>query len=180
MAQLRMIWENDGKAAVFPTLPQNITLGTFHALDGALSAWQDIVRYLDKEGNMDTGGNYYKETMLDYPNYSEELCFFVLVDEKPAATITVICNKEKREGYIHMVACKPEFRGMGIGKLLNDVALYALKNEDMETAYLTTDDWRIPAIKSYLKAGFTPDLTTEPDFKERWQKIYDIIKEPRV
>ena len=68
-----MIWKNNGKKATYPTFLQNITIKTFSTLSGALSAWQDIVRYLDKDGNIDTGGNFYKETMLDYPNYSEDL-----------------------------------------------------------------------------------------------------------
>ena len=74
-----------------------------------------------------------------------------------------------------MVACKPDFRGMGIGHILNNIAVNVLKTKGMKTAYLTTDDWRLPAIKTYLKAGFTPDLTTEPDFKERWNKIFALI-----
>ena len=74
-----------------------------------------------------------------------------------------------------MVACRPESRGRGIGTLLNDIAVNVLKNEGMETAYLTTDDFRIPAIKSYLRCGFAPDLSTD-DFKERWAKIYAEIK----
>ena len=70
-----------------------------------------------------------------------------------------------------MVACHEQARGKGYGTLLNNVALHTLKNEGMETAYLTTDDWRIPAIKSYLRAGFEPDVSTE-DFKTRWNNIF--------
>ena len=73
-----------------------------------------------------------------------------------------------------MVACKESARGKGYGTLLNNVALNVLKAEKMQTAYLTTDDWRIPAIKSYLRAEFMPDLSND-DFKERWKKIYEII-----
>ena len=32
------------------------------------------------------------------------------------------------------------------------------------------------AILSANKAGFLPDLESEPDYKERWNKIYDIIR----
>mgnify|MGYP003312674325 CR=1 FL=1 len=103
------------------------------------------------------------------------LCFILKVDGVCAASITVICDYEKKDGYIHMVACKPEFRGRGLGNLLNDVALWVLKTEGMQTAYLTTDDWRIPAIKTYLKASFEPDTETCPDYKERWEKIFEKI-----
>jgi mycothiol synthase len=74
-----------------------------------------------------------------------------------------------------MVACKPDFRGRGLGHLLNDLALYTLKTRRMQTAWLTTDDWRLPAIRTYLKAGFRPDLDTEPDFSPRWKAIFEII-----
>ena len=70
-----------------------------------------------------------------------------------------------------MVACRETARGKGYGMLLNRIAEYTLKKENMKTAYLTTDDWRIPAIKGYLKIGFAPDLSTE-EFRERWEKIY--------
>lgn len=72
--------------------------------------------------------------------------------------------------FLNMVACKESVRGKGYGILLGKWAVVALKKEGMETAYLTTDDWRIPAIKSYLSVGFEPDISTE-DFRERWDKI---------
>ena len=42
----------------------------------------------------------------------------------------------------------------------------------MQTAQLKTDDFRLPAIKTYLNIGFKPDLSTD-DYKERWEKIYE-------
>lgn len=69
-----------------------------------------------------------------------------------------------------MVACREEYRGRGIGTYMNALSVWLLKTHGMKTAYLTTDDWRIPAIKSYLRAGFTPDLSTD-DFRARWEKI---------
>ena len=74
-----------------------------------------------------------------------------------------------------MVACKPHFRGKGLGTLLSRLAAYVLLREGMQTAYLTTDDWRVPAIKTYLRAGFVPDTESQPDFFERWKKILSQI-----
>ena len=73
-----------------------------------------------------------------------------------------------------MVACHEKYRGRGIGTLMNALAVWELKRNGMQTAYLTTDDWRIPAIKSYLRAGFTPDENTE-EYVERWNAIRKII-----
>ena len=174
MEQLKMFWENDGTIVEMPTIPAGLTLKTFIELENSLNVWLDIVQY----GLSDKleGEEYYKMCMTDLPYYKDDKCFFVLKDGVPAATITVVCDTDKKHGLIHMVACKPEFRGLGIGTLLNNIALYVLKNEGMKTASLKTDDWRIPAIKGYLKIGFKPDITTEPDYKERWDKIYEEIK----
>ena len=169
-----MRWKNDGTPAVAPTLPEGVGMVSFSSLDNAVDHWLDIVRFMGQEEAHARDEAYYKEAM-DYKWYSEDRCFFLTVEGKPAATITVICDPDTKEGYIHMVACKPDYRGRGLGHLLNDVAVYALKSAGMETANLTTDDWRIPAIKTYLKAGLYPDTESQPDFKERWEAIYKII-----
>ena len=173
MEQLKMFWENDGKENVMPNLNSGLTLKSFTELDSALEIWLGIVQYglSDKKETEE----YYKTCMTDLPNYQEDKCFFVLKDGVPAATITIVCDYEKKHGLIHMVACKPEFRGLGIGTLLSKLGLYHLKKEGMKTASLKTDDWRIPAIKGYLRIGFKPDLTSEPDYKERWDNIYKEI-----
>jgi len=106
---------------------------------------------------------------------NEDKCFFILENEKAVATITVVCDYDKKVGLIHMVACREDARGKGYGTLLTKIAEYTLKKEGMESAYLTTDDWRIPAIKSYLRIGFYPDLSND-DFINRWDLIYKQIR----
>lgn len=176
MKQLILNWTNDKTVAKMPEFPLDVAVKTFSQLDNALAAWQDIMQYISLDGKLDTSGDFYQKVMIGkYPNYNEDMCYFLLVKGQPVATLTVICDYTKKQGYIHMVACKPEFRGMGLGRLLNEISVYTLKREGMETAYLTTDDERIPAIKSYLRAGFQPDFESEADYKERWAKIYQII-----
>lgn len=171
MGQLIMRWKNDGTAAREIVLPDGVKLKNFTEIKDAKSAWLNIVSFMG-QGEAKYDGELYEKVMVSQPHYDEKLCFFLCVEEVPAATITVICDRENKAGLIHMVSCDPNFRGRGLGKLLSLIAVEVLKKEGMETARLTTDDWRIPAIKTYLRAGFTPDLEKEPDFKERWEKIY--------
>ena len=168
MEQLIMRWTNDGREAAFPSLPGNLTVETICDRESGIDEWLDIVRH-DLAWEPVTH-EFYRKCMVAHPGYEERLCFLFCLDGKAAATICVICDREKAEGYIHMVGSKPEYRGRGIGNLMNAYAAAVLKNEGMKTAYLTTDDWRIPAIKSYLRANFVPDESTD-DFKERWTKI---------
>lgn len=174
MPQLRMYWKNDGQKVADVEAPAGCRIVNFTELDDAMDKWLDIVQYGLSKGKQDAA--FYRGVMTSNATYSEDRCFFVLENERAVATLAVLCNYETKEGYIHMVACREDSRGKGYGTLLNRVAEYTLKKEGMETAHLTTDDWRIPAIKSYLRAGFEPDLTTD-DFKERWEKIYAIIAE---
>ena len=176
MEQLKMYWKNDGKESVLPTFPNGITLTSFAEIENAENEWIDIVKdgSLLPEEKVD-GVNYYVQSMNIFPTYKEEMCYIIKVNGNCAATLTVICDYDKKAGLVHMVACKPEFRGLGLGNLLTQVALYTLKKENMQTASLKTDDWRIPAIKTYLKIGFTPDVESQPDYKERWDKIFEII-----
>ena len=176
MPQLKMYWKNDGKAAADVAVPSGCRIVSFTELDDAMDKWLEIVQYGLSNGKQDA--EFYRKVMTANATYSEDRCFFVLENERAVATLAVLCDYEKKEGYIHMVACREDSRGKGYGTLLNRVAEYSLKKEGMQTAFLTTDDWRIPAIKSYLRAGFTPDLSTD-DFKERWEKIYAIIAEQR-
>ena len=174
MPQLKMYWTNDGKRAEPIQAPDGCRIVSFSELDGATDKWLDIVQYGLSNGKQDA--EFYQKVMTANATYSEDKCFFVLENERAVATLAVLCDYEKKEGYIHMVACREDSRGKGYGTLLNRVAEYTLKKEGMQTAFLTTDDWRIPAIKSYLRAGFLPDLSNE-DFKARWEKIYATIAE---
>ena len=169
MNQLIMRWVNNGLPAALPQMPENHRIAKFTELESAMEIWLDIVQYGLSNGLMDE--DFYQKNMTEEPFYEEDKCFFILEDKRAIATITVICNYESKEGYIHMVACREDCRGKGYGTMLNRIAEYVLKKEGMKTAYLTTDDWRIPAIKSYLRIGFSPDLSTE-EFKERWDKIF--------
>ena len=172
MQQLIMHWQNDGTPPQPINFPENCKIVKFTELENAINKWLDIVQYGLSVGRENE--EFYHLNMTKEPFYEENKCFFILENGKAVATTTVICNYEKKEGHIHMVACHECARGKGYGTLLNRIAEFTLKSEGMKTAHLTTDDWRIPAIKSYLRIGFTPDLSTE-DFKTRWANIYKQI-----
>lgn len=169
MPQLIMRWKNDGNPSKLPDMPDCCSLVNIKKLDNGIEVWLDIVSNGLSNGRETQ--EYYTKLMVNWPHYNPEFCFFIIENENPVATLTVIPNYETKEGYIHMVACKEECRGKGYGSLLNKIAIHTLKEQGMETAYLTTDDWRIPAIKSYLRIGFEPDVSND-DFKTRWRKIF--------
>ena len=97
-------------------------------------------------------------------------------DGVPVATITGFV-REDGVGDIHMVACREDSRGHGIGEAMLSRAMKKLKTDlpgEGHRVELTTDDWRIPAIVGYLRGGFHP-VEYDEGMVERWTKICNDI-----
>lgn len=93
--------------------------------------------------------------------------FFLDWQNEHVGTITAVFHPDGRWGEVHMVGMRPDFRGKGLGKYLNAVALKKLAAQDVRYIMLTTDEWRKPAIRSYLAAGFLP-VEYDTGMRERW------------
>lgn len=78
------------------------------------------------------------------------------------------------EGWFRMIAASPEESGKGYGRLICLAALHSLAERGYNTAVLSTDDYRIPAIRTYLSLGFCPVFTHE-SHRVRWENIYKSI-----
>ena len=177
MPQLVMRWKNDGKERKPLCLPEGVEQKDISQFPNGVEVWCKVARYLQPEGYPDlTDEALYEAALNSRKNYRPEHCRILTVEGEPAATISVLCDEEKKDAYVHMVACRPEFRGRGLGHLLNVVAEDLLKEARMQTAWLTSDEWRLAAIKTYLKAGYEPDLKATPDAKERWERVFAQLK----
>ncbi len=173
MEQLSMLWENDGARPLMPDVPPGMEIHKITDFENGIDMWLDVVQYGLSEKKEDE--NYYRCVMVGHENYDASYCFLLTENGFPVATSTLIFYPGKKHGYVHMVACRDEYRGRGIGTFLARFVVYLMKKEGMETADLETDDWRIPAIKTYLRAGFIPNIMSE-DMNARWKKIYNALE----
>ena len=89
MAQLKMYWKNDGTESPCLRFPTGITINTLPEVSNGLGIWQDVIRYMSKNYDVDTGGDYYECAMLRKPNYNENMCYIFSVDGEAAATVPV-------------------------------------------------------------------------------------------
>ena len=55
-----------------------------------------------------------------------------------------------------MVGVMPEHSGYRLGKWVSLAVLYYHRQQDFKCAVLGTDDFRLPAIKTYLTRDFMP------------------------
>ncbi len=146
----------------------DFTYRCFTGSDADIAAWISLCKHglLPPEA----GREAYEQLLLRWEDYQLADTLFVEQDGKPVATVTAIVHPAKKQGYVHMVAAHPACRGRGVGALLNQLACARFWEAGCESAWLTTDDFRIPAVKSYLSAGFLP-VDCDADMTDRWEKL---------
>jgi len=74
-------------------------------------------------------------------------------------------------GELGWVAADPEHKGRGLGLAVCAAALRRFLRAGYQEIYLRTDDFRLAAIKTYLKQGWEP-LLFRDGMAERWEATY--------
>lgn len=82
---------------------------------------------------------------------------------------------ETEVGYVHMVGVASAHTGHKLGKWVSLAVLIYFRDYGFRCAMLDTDDFRIPAIKTYLNLGFVP-VYIEDGQPKRWQVIFEELK----
>jgi predicted dehydrogenase/GNAT superfamily N-acetyltransferase len=72
-------------------------------------------------------------------------------------------------GELSWVAADPDHSGRGLGLTVCAAVVRRFLAAGYRCIYLQTDDFRLPAITTYLKLGFEP-LSRDPDMDARWRR----------
>jgi predicted dehydrogenase/RimJ/RimL family protein N-acetyltransferase len=166
--QLHMVWPKD--ALDMPPAPR--------LPDG----------YLLRQWRPDEVGEYIElMDMAGFTGWSEERVnntarnllpdgFFV-IEHKASGRLVATAQAAHRPTGLHpfggelgWVAGDPAHKGKGLGTAVCAAVTARLIGAGYKEIYLSTDDWRLPAIKVYLKLGYVPMLYAE-DMKARWQAV---------
>ncbi len=125
---------------------------------GDENAWAEIetsVLEFDKE---DDALYYFRESYMTYMDELIKRCLFIEDAEgKKIATLTVwwTFTGTRCDPWIHWVAVRPEYQGLGLGKALVSKGMkHLVELEGDRNAYLHTQTWSYKAIGIYRKAGF--------------------------
>jgi mycothiol synthase len=123
--------------------------------------------------------NTYQDRIENVTTFAEKHVFGIFCADELAATGTALCDYKdgKPVGYgcVHMIAAYPEHSGKKLGYEVVAAVLRRMRDCGFEKAELTTDDFRLPAIKIYRSLGFAPDLNVDETMRERWENIYKIF-----
>ena len=99
--------------------------------------------------------------------------FIVTFDGRPAATCcTIPPTSTERRAELGWLSVAPEHQGRGLGYQVCLAVLHFARRMGYDEIYLNTDDWRLPAVKTYLDLGFEPEIIHESHLR-RWAAVYE-------
>lgn len=169
MAQLKMYWL-PGTSYDEEPLPEGYSVSNYKC-DEDMLAWCECC----KNGLIgdDEGIQAFINTISsrDDINIYEDV-FFLDYNGEHIGTVTAYVDKEDSAGDMHMVGIRKDFRGRGLAKYLNYITFNHLKDKNISYIFLTTDEWRKGAVKSYLNGGFLP-VEYDEGMEERWCSVLD-------
>ena len=122
----------------------------------------------------------YERDMLGDPSYRPDRIFFVCTPEGlPCGTASAYRRASHgwEQGYLHYVGVCPAHAGRKLGAAVSLAVLRKFRAEGLSSAILQTDDFRLPAIKTYLDLGFEP-LIVDENQPPRWTAVLTALGRP--
>lgn len=152
------------------SLPTGFSVATLQK--GFESSWESII-----EATFKKNLSFQKE-IAENKIFTPDRVLFACCGNIPVGTATAWYKDTfpADTGYLHMVGVLPEYSGKALGLNISLAALHMLKRHGYSKAVLQTDDFRLAAIKSYLRLGFKPVYNCE-NAEERWSEIYNLLNQ---
>jgi O-antigen/teichoic acid export membrane protein/GNAT superfamily N-acetyltransferase len=112
----------------------------------------------------------------DFSNPDTADVFVLKVEAAVVATAGLTWNAARTRGLITWVGVSKAHQGKGLAGPLIAACLGRARSAGLPTVFLVTDDHRLPAIKTYLRAGFIPCLSTwDWTHRPRWRAIQKVL-----
>ena len=165
--QLRMVRPNlDGLPQL--EIPEGYQIRTYQEGDDV--HWANVIS--DSFGGERTPEDARRDIM-DRDVFDPEGLYFATYRGTPVGTTCAWKDTpdEIDVGIVHMVGVHSTHTGHKLGRCVTLSVLLYLRDHGFKCAKLGTDDFRLPAIKTYLNLGFLPVYVdvTQP---ERWREIF--------
>ncbi|MBI3921633.1 MAG: hypothetical protein HY318_09470 [Armatimonadetes bacterium] len=158
-----------------PTMALPVGHGVRCYRPGDEAAWEAII------GESFGSEHSFAETMQAAPCFLPERVWFVTCGEVPVATASAwkVPRYGPDTGMVHMVGALTQHTGKRLGYWVSLATLHRFVEEGLCDAVLQTDDFRLPAIKTYLNLDFEPLLVDENQ-RERWREVYRVLGLPEL
>jgi ribosomal protein S18 acetylase RimI-like enzyme len=122
-----------------------------------------------------------RERLIERPQFEGDGLYFATAEAADSLPVASACAWRGAPevgplGNVHMVCALPAYRGLGLGRLVTLAVLHHLRRRGFRSADLSTDDFRLAAIRMYLGLGFVPQYLTDADrlddHEARWSAIF--------
>ena len=157
-------------------IPEGYEIRTYQEGDDV--HWADVIS--DSFGGERTPEDARRDIM-DRDVFDPEGLYFATYQGTPVGTTCAWKDTpdETEVGIVHMVGVHSAHTGHRVGKCVTLCVLLYLREQGFKCAKLGTDDFRLPAIKTYLNLGFLPVYVdvTQP---ERWRQIFKKLGLPSM
>ena len=159
-------------AALEPVrLPGGYSLATLAERDA--SEWIAVLNATGQLGAWDSARA--ERCFTDPRPVVPEGTYLVLHRGRAVATAcTVLPTPAEPRHELGWVAVDPAHRGHGLGLQVCAAVLWYARRRGWPASTLNTDDWRLPAIRTYLRLGFEPEFTHD-SHPARWQEVHRLL-----
>ena len=175
LPQLRMTFDRfDALPPV--SLPPGYVMTTLS--ETGVDAW---IECLDATGQLgDWDADRAGEWLTGERHVIPEGTFIVTSGGRPAATCcTIPPTTAEPRAELGWLSVSPEHQGRGLGSQVCLAVLHFARRMGYAEIYLNTDDWRLPAVKTYLALGFEPEMAHE-SHPRRWATVYEKLGAARA
>lgn len=175
--QLLMVWRNDSPLAPL-ALPEGYRFHNWRRGGDEILSYEKYrecwIKMWSAEG-IERITKWFDEVYND-ALVPDDGFFTILYDEGEPVAVSCIQIGEHTpdSATVHAVAASTDHKGKGLGRIITQAVMLEAQKRGIYETYLTTDDWRIPAVKIYLDLGFRPVLW-DSDMRERWMKLLEFF-----
>jgi mycothiol synthase len=157
------------------SLPSGYALRHFEPGDAA--HWDHIICHAF---GWDAAERHFERVMATDVAYDPRRVLFITHRDQPVATAAAWwrASHPPTLGYLHYVGALASHSGRGLGLQVSLACMHFMRDEGRTRCLLHTDDFRLPALRTYLKLKFAPVLVHENQ-RQRWRDVFDALGQSR-
>jgi mycothiol synthase len=159
-----------GAAVTIPQVTEPYILRTFQVSDT-----EKLSRLLSRAGFAFSSDSVWEALATCLPGGC-----FVIESERTGALVSTMMARHfasaryRFGGRIDWLATDPDHRGRGLARITASAAVRRLQDAGYQNIWVTTDDHRIGALKTFLSLGFVPAVSVET--QDRWRMVLESLR----
>ncbi|MGV8881538.1 MAG: GNAT family N-acetyltransferase [Rhodoglobus sp.] len=170
MTQLFMTHPDLSAGFPAPTLPVGMTLRAAEASDSAAIAALLAEAFEEEWDDARVG--------RDLLDAADVAVTWVIADAQgllAVASERLMPQTYPGAGYVHYVGVAARARGLGLGAVVTARCMTGFLERGLPTAVLETDDFRTPAVITYLRLGYIPTYRN-PAEQKAWSGLFPVLQ----